>query len=323
VDGTRPRHIPVLIQSVLMYLRPQGGATYIDATFGAGGYSRAVLEAADCRVIAIDRDPTAIGGGQDLKNAYPERLILLQGPFGDMERLLAEAGTSAVDGVMLDLGVSSMQLDEAERGFSFQEDGPLDMRMSSEGPSAADLVATLSESELADILHDLGEERRARAIARAIVKARGEGPVTRTSQLVDIVTRVLGRPRPGEDKHPATRTFQALRLAVNDELGELARGLTAAERLLKPGGRLVIVTFHSLEDRIAKRFLAERSGRAGRGSRHVPDAAPPREPSFRLVNLKPISPGEEELKANPRSRSAKLRAAERTAAPAWPAGANR
>jgi 16S rRNA (cytosine1402-N4)-methyltransferase len=320
-ETARPRHIPVLLRPLLHYLRPRSGATYIDATFGAGGYTRAMLERAPgCRVIAIDRDPAAIAGGADLAKAYPDRLVLVAGRFGDMEGLAAEAGAGRVQGVVFDLGVSSMQLDEPERGFSFQSDGPLDMRMSKVGPTAAELLATLEEAELADIFYRLGEERRSRAIARAIVSRRRTEPIVRTRQLAELVTGVLGGRRAGDGKHPATRTFQALRLAVNDELGELERGLAAAERLLEEGGRLIVVTFHSLEDRIVKRFLGERSGRAGRASRHLPDAPPPAAPTFRILNQKPVSPDTEEIAANPRSRSAKLRAAERTSAPPWPAG---
>jgi 16S rRNA (cytosine1402-N4)-methyltransferase len=311
------RHIPVLLSAMLAQLKPRDGGHYIDGTFGAGGYTRAILEAARCRVVAIDRDPQAIAGGMALKRQFADRLMLAEGRFGDMEQIVKGLAVSAADGIVLDIGVSSMQLDEAERGFSFQTDGPLDMRMAGRGPSAADLVNVLDERELADLLFHLGEERRSRAIARAIAAVRSQQPITRTRLLADVVARVFGG-RKVDGKHPATRTFQALRIAVNDELGELARGLAAAERLLKPGGRLVVVTFHSLEDRIVKRFVAERTGSGRGGSRHLPAAAEVRSPSFQFVNQKPLSPSKEEIAANPRARSAKLRAGERTAAPAWP-----
>jgi len=307
----------VLLKSALEHLQPRDGGTYIDATFGAGGYARAILDAADCRVLAIDRDPSAIAGGADLVSAYAGRLMLHQARFSELEEIARQVGLTQVDGVVFDLGVSSMQLDEPERGFSFQADGPLDMRMSREGPTAADLLNTLDEAELADILFHYGEERKARAIARAIVRARSQEPLTRTLQLARIVSQVLGGRRT-EGRHPATRTFQALRIAVNDELGELAAGLACAERLLKPGGRLVVVTFHSLEDRIVKRFFAERAGKTAQVSRHLPRPAQTRAASFRIVNQRPVTPSEEEVAANPRARSAKLRAAERTEAPHWP-----
>ena len=311
------RHIPVLVSAMLAHLRPRDGGHYIDGTFGAGGYTRALLEAARCCVVAIDRDPHAIAGGAALQQQFPDRLTLVQGRFGDMEQTAKREVLSGVDGVVLDIGVSSMQLDDVERGFSFQTDGPLDMRMGGRGPSAADLVNTLEETELADLLFHLGEERRSRAIARAIVASRRHQPITRTRLLADVVARVFGAHKV-DGKHPATRTFQALRIAVNDELGELARGLAGAERLLKPAGRLVVVTFHSLEDRIVKRFLAERAGSRKGGSRHLPEETDVRPPSFLILNQKPINPSEEEIAANPRARSAKLRAGERTSAPAWP-----
>lgn len=313
----RSRHTPVLLLSVLEQLRPRDGAAYIDATFGAGGYTHAILDAANCRVLAIDRDPAAVAGGAGLAAAFPGRLDIRQGPFSELATIATDAGLPEVDGIVFDLGVSSMQIDEPERGFSFQSDGPLDMRMSREGPTAADLVNTLDEAELADILFHFGEERRSRAIARAIVRARSQEPLTRTLQLARVVSQVLGG-RKIEGRHPATRTFQALRIAVNDELGEVAAGLAAAERLLKPGGRLVVVTFHSLEDRIVKRFLAERAGKTAIGSRHLPHVAQQRAPSFQIVNQRPVTPDEEEIADNPRARSAKLRAGERTDAPSWP-----
>ena len=313
------RHIPVMLPDVLDALQPKPRETYIDGTFGAGGYTRAILETADCRVVAFDRDPTAIAAGAALVEAFAPRLTLLHRPFGEMAEAIQEIGVEAVDGVVLDIGVSSMQIDQAERGFSFQSDGPLDMRMSCEGPSAADVVNSFEEEQIADIIYEYGEERRSRAIARAIVKARAIAPLTRTKELADLVLRVFhGRKEDG--RHPATRTFQGLRIFVNDELGELERALGAAEKILRPGGRLVLVTFHSLEDRIVKRFLAERSGKMDQGSRYLPQkniqVSPP---SFRLVNSRPLTPQKGELDVNPRARSARLRAAIRTDAPAWSA----
>lgn len=325
----RPRepgsaHIPVLLSEMIEALAPQDGETFIDGTFGAGGYSRAILEAAACRVLAIDRDPSAIPRAEALSRDFPGRFALIPGRFGELDELVRSSTfippdlVGKVDGVVLDIGVSSMQLDEAGRGFSFMSDGPLDMRMSAEGPTAADVVNTEEEDELADILYQLGEEHRSRAIARAICKVRAEKPFSRTRELADVVSRVLGG-RKVDGRHPATRTFQALRIHVNDELGELARGLAAAERILKPGGRLVVVTFHSLEDRVVKRFLAERSGKQAHGSRHRPEISIKTEPpSFRIVNRTPLTPSKGEQEANPRSRSARLRAAVRTGAAPWP-----
>jgi 16S rRNA (cytosine1402-N4)-methyltransferase len=308
-----------MLPDVLDALQPKPRETYIDGTFGAGGYTRAILETADCRVVAFDRDPTAIAAGAALVEAFAPRLTLLHRPFGEMAEAIQEIGVEAVDGIVLDIGVSSMQIDQAERGFSFQSDGPLDMRMSCEGPSAADVVNGFEEEQIADIIYEYGEERRSRAIARAIVKARAIAPLTRTKDLADLVLRVFhGRKEDG--RHPATRTFQGLRIFVNDELGELERALGAAEKILRPGGRLVLVTFHSLEDRIVKRFLAERSGKMDQGSRYLPQkniqVSPP---SFRLVNSRPLTPQKGELDVNPRARSARLRAAIRTDAPAWSA----
>jgi 16S rRNA (cytosine1402-N4)-methyltransferase len=312
----------VLLPEVLAALAPQAGERFVDGTFGAGGYSAALLEAApDVRVLGIDRDPNAIAAGQSFVEASGGRLTLVEGRFGELDRLAEAVGFAPADGVVLDIGVSSMQLDRPERGFSFQADGPLDMRMSGVGTTAAEVVNETAEADLADILFQLGEERRSRAVARAIVARRRERPFARTSELVETVERVLGRGKPG-GRHPATRTFQALRIFVNDELGELGRGLAAAERVLKPGGRLAVVTFHSLEDGIVKRFLKERTGKQEHASRYLPpDARPGRAPSFRFVNHRPASPSEDEIAANPRARSARLRWAVRTEAPAWPVGA--
>lgn len=315
---TAAPHIPVLLAEVVAALAPRDGGVYVDGTFGAGGYARAILDAADCRVWGIDRDPAAVARGRELAGRYPGRLEVLEGRFGEMDGLLAGHGVAAVDGVALDLGVSSPQLDEAERGFSFRFDGPLDMRMGRDGKTAAELVNGAAESELADIVHHLGEERFARRVARAIVAARAEAPIERTGRLAAIVRSAVPKSRDGID--PATRTFQALRMHVNDELGEIARGLAAAERLLAPGGRLAVVSFHSLEDRAVKGFLKERSSPPPAPSRHMPAAAgAARAPSLRLLHRKPVAPGPAELHINPRARSARLRAAERTTAPAFPA----
>ncbi len=308
-------HIPVLLKEVIAALAPRDEALFVDGTFGAGGYSRALLDAAGCRVFAVDRDPAAVARGKELAKGYDGRLVVLAGRFGEMDILLGAQGVTAVDGVALDLGVSSMQIDDPERGFSFQKDGPLDMRMESQGMSAADMVNALPEAELADILWRYGEERHSRRLARAIVADRKQQPFTTTKQLADLVRRVVPRSKDGID--PATRTFQALRIAVNDELGEVNRGLAAAERLLAPGGRLAVVSFHSLEDRVVKEFLKERSGGGARPSRHLPAADGTTAASFRLVTRKPVPPGTDEVAANPRARSARLRIAERTPAPAW------
>ncbi len=313
-------HVPVLRDAVLEALAPKDGERFVDGTFGGGGYTRALLEAAQTHVYAIDRDPDAIARGQALAAACPGRLTLIEGRFSEMESLLAAYGITRVDGIVLDVGVSSQQLADPERGFSFQSDGPLDMRMDKTGTSAADIVNAADEAELADILRRYGEERQARRIARAIVAARRKAPIARTGELADIVARTLGMPRhkSGHRIHPATRTFQALRILVNDELGELERALVAAERLLAPGGRLAVVSFHSLEDGIVKAFLAERAGRTPGPSRHLPEPpSPGREPTFTLPRKGVIKPDEAETAANPRARSARLRVAVRTAAPAW------
>lgn len=309
-------HIPVLVEEVVGALSPRDGALLVDGTFGAGGYTRALLGAASCRVIGIDRDPTAIDAGQLLVAEYAGRLRLIEGRFGDLDTLLAanDVAPGTVDGVTLDLGVSSMQIDSAERGFSFRFDGPLDMRMSASGASAADVVNDTEEGALADLIYRYGEERQSRRVARAIVGARKVARIERTGQLADIVRRALGPAASRAAIDPATRTFQALRIHVNDELGELERGLAAAERVLAPGGRLAVVSFHSLEDRVVKGFLRERAEDGPRPSRHLPETrrADRRRPSWRLVTRRPIEPGEAEIARNPRARSAKLRVGERT-----------
>lgn len=307
-------HVPVLLAEVLTALAPKAGGHYLDGTFGAGGYARAILEAApDATLLALDRDPTAIAGGADLVAAMAGRLTLSQARFGELAEEAERVGMAPLDGVVLDIGVSSMQIDQAERGFSFRFDGPLDMRMSSTGQSAADLVNEAEEGLLANIFYHYGEERRSRAVARAVVEARRKAPLTTTKQLADLVASIVWA-EPG-GPHAATRVFQALRIAVNDELGELVSALHAAEAVLAPGGRLVVVTFHSLEDRIVKQFLTERSGRAPAGSRHAPVVDVAR-PTFSLVSRGPVAASEAEMRINSRARSAKLRAAERNAAPA-------
>jgi 16S rRNA (cytosine1402-N4)-methyltransferase len=310
VAGGLARHVPVLVHPVVAFLAVRDGGVYVDATFGAGGYARAILAAADARVVAIDRDASAVARGADMVKAAGERLVLVQDRFSNLAQVARDHGHALVDGVVCDLGVSSMQIDEAERGFSFLRDGPLDMRMGDSGPSAADLVATASERDLAFIIKVLGEERHARAIARAIVAARAQVPLRTTLGLAAVIERVV-HARPGAI-HPATRTFQALRIFLNEELVELAAALAAAQAVLKPGGRLVAVSFHSLEDRIVKTFLVERGRRSG-ASRHMPEPLHSA-PAFRLLTGRPVTPDEAEIAANPRARSAKLRAAERTQA---------
>ncbi len=320
-------HTPVMLREVVELLEPSDGAIYVDGTFGAGGYTTALLEAADCTVWGIDRDPTAVARGATLSQRFRGRLEVIEGCYGDMDKLLGDHGVTAVQGIALDLGLSSIQLDDPARGFSFRADGPLDMRMSAapagahsgtsrERPGSAPasaIVNSLEEDELARIIRRYGEERRARQVARAIVVARRETPIEKTTQLAAIIRKVVRPSRDGID--PATRTFQALRIYVNDELGELTRGLQAAERLLAPGGRLAVVSFHSLEDRAVKNFLRQRCGTAARPSRHLPDPAGARvEPSFHLLFKGTRKPSARETADNPRARSARLRGAERAAA---------
>lgn len=318
--GHAPPHAPVLLAAVLDALAAKDGATYVDGTFGAGGYARALLDAAACTVIGIDRDRAALSIGGEMTGRYPGRLQVVPGCFGDMVEILEGLGIDRVDGVALDLGVSSMQLDDAGRGFSFRKDGPLDMRMGSAGAGAADIVNTYPEKDLADLIYRYGEERASRAIARAIVNARADAPITRTGELADIVR---GQVKSGGKKgarriDPATRTFQALRIHVNDELGELDRGLAAAETLLVPGGRLAVVSFHSLEDRIVKDFIRLHSGRRSHPSRYRPLAEGACRPSsFEPIGRGVIKPSAAEAAANPRARSARMRAAVRTDAAAW------
>lgn len=312
--GGSERHIPVLLKEVMEWLAPEPGDVIIDGTFGAGGYSTALLDR-DASVIGIDRDPDAIAAGQKLVEASAGRLVLVPGQFADLEDHARGAGFEGVDGVVLDLGVSSMQLDEAARGFSFLRDGPLDMRMEQVGPSAADVVNTLPVRDLIRIIGLLGEEKRATTVAHAIDTARKEKPFTRTLELASLIEKVLGRSPKKAQIHPATRTFQALRIYVNGELHQAARALAGAERILKPGGRLVVVSFHSLEDRIVKRFLQDRTKTRGGGSRHMPEEdVPPA--TFEALTRKAVEAGSEETGGNPRARSAKLRAGRRTGAPA-------
>ncbi len=306
-----------MLPEVLALLAPSGPGLAVDGTFGAGGYSRGLLDTdPDIRVIAIDRDAQAIAAGADLVASSDGRLRLFQDYFAALATITENAGETFADWIVLDIGVSSMQLDMAGRGFSFRQDGPLDMRMGGDGPSAADIVNTADEARLADIFYHYGEERRSRAVARAVIEARRRAPIETTSQLAEIVASVV-RADPGSGIHPATRSFQGLRIAVNDELGELVAALHAAERVLRPGGRLAVVTFHSLEDRIVKQFFAARSGRTAQSSRHLPaDLAPSAAKSFTTLTKGPVLPSEAECAVNPRARSAKLRAGERTEAPA-------
>lgn len=299
-------HVPVLLAEVLEALAPKPHGRYLDGTFGAGGYSRALLDAADdVSVLAIDRDPQALEAGQSVVAAYAGRLTLVDGCFGDLAAIAHARMAAPLDGIVLDIGVSSMQIDTPERGFSFRFDGPLDMRMAQKGESAADLVNTLPESELADLIYRYGEERKSRLVAKAIVAARREAPIETTKRLADLIASVVYH-RP-DDIHPATRTFQALRIAVNDELGELERALEAADDVLADGGRLVVVTFHSLEDRIVKQFMADKTGRTASPSRHAP-ALERQLPRYQAITRKPVTASEREIQRNPRARSAKLRA---------------
>ncbi len=299
-------HIPVMLSEVMTQLAPTAADICLDGTFGGGGYAAAIL-ATGCTLYAIDRDPDAIARGAALAQAHPGRLHLIEGGFADLFPHLTARGVTRLDGVVLDLGMSSFQIDDATRGFSFRSDGPLDMRMARSGPTAADLVAGLSEAELADTLYQLGEERLSRRIARAIVIARAQAPITTTQQLAEVIRAVVPKDRSGID--PATRSFQALRIRVNDELGQIERALQGAMALLAPGGRLVVVAFHSLEDRIVKRVMTEATGRTPLPSRHDPRGLLRREAAaFRLLTPRALRPGEAELDANPRARSARLRA---------------
>ncbi|MDF2116740.1 16S rRNA (cytosine(1402)-N(4))-methyltransferase RsmH [Roseiarcaceae bacterium H3SJ34-1] len=317
-DGGLARHVPVLLEAVLNALKPEAGGLFLDATFGAGGYSRAILKSPDVRLLALDRDPSAIRDGQALVTEMAGRLTLEQARFGEMVAVADRLGLGRqFDGVVLDIGVSSMQIDEAERGFSFRLDGPLDMRMGQSGRSAADIVNTASAEELADILYYFGEERQSRRIAKAIVEQRAVAPLTTTRALADLVQKAA--PAKPTQIHPATRTFQALRIAVNDELGELVRALVGAEALLKPGGRLVVVSFHSLEDRIVKQYFAERSNRGRAKSRLLPGEIAPPPAAYDLPSGQPVIADDAETARNPRARSAKLRVGVRTQAPASPA----
>ena len=302
-------HIPVMLNEVLEYLAPKAGEVYVDGTFGAGGYTKGILSSCDCRVVAVDRDPSVTQTAEKIKSEFPERFQFIQGNFGDINNLLKNnLPEHQVDGIVLDIGVSSMQIDQAERGFSFMKNGPLDMRMSQQGRSAADFVNHASEQDLADVIYKYGGERRSRAVARAIVAARLEGDIETTSQLAEVVRSVVRRAKDNID--PATRTFQAIRIWINDELGELERALDGAVDALKEGGRLVVVTFHSLEDLIVKRFLKEKSGYVASVSRHMPLASEEEKAAtFKILTKKAIKASEEETRINIRSRSAKLRAA--------------
>ena len=302
-------HQPVMLEEVVKAISPRDGAIYVDGTFGGGSYSRALLENAYCRVIGIDRDPSVEEVTKSWRFKYRDRLLLLQGCFGDMVGLLERKGVREVDGIALDLGVSSLQLDQPERGFSFSKDGPLDMRMSKNGTSAAQVINEHKEDDLADIIFNFGEEKRARSIARAITQARTKKPITRTVQLAQIVRRCFPNIKSRENKDQATRTFQALRIYINDELGELERGLCAAEKLLKNGGNIAVVSFHSLEDRLVKKFFINRSQNSSRPSRHLPCQTDTEDPTFIISSRRPIRPSDTEIRANPRARSARLRTA--------------
>lgn len=313
MTAERARHVPVLLEEAIAALEPRAGGAYLDATFGAGGYTRRLLACENTRVLALDRDPAAVRAGWPLVEASGGRLTLVEARFSALAEIAERFGFAPLDGIVADIGVSSMQFDEAARGFSFRGEGPLDMRMEGRGPSAADIVAEAEEATLADILYHYGEERASRRIARAIIAAREARPIATTRDLAHIIERAAPG-KPG-DIHPATKSFQALRIAVNDELGELVALLAGAERALAPGGRLAVVSFHSLEDRIVKQFLAERSGRGETRSRRLPGEPTPPEPTFRCEGRQPVAPGEAEIAANPRARSAKLRFSTRLAAP--------
>ena len=314
-NGHQIPHIPVLKDEVILALSPKDNEVFIDGTFGAGGYTRAVLEIADCKVYAIDRDPWAIKIGQAMEREFPGRLKVLEGQYSNMVDLMAAENISSVDGITLDIGVSSMQIDDGERGFSFQKDGPLDMRMGAEGETAADVVNTYAEEDLANLFYQLGDEKKSRLIAKAICEKREEDPFARTLQLANLISEIIWVKRKKGKKyiHPATRVFQALRIHVNDELGELKEGLNASEALLKEGGRLAVVSFHSLEDRIVKSFLIEKSGNLPNTSRHLPSLATEVKLSpFKLLKKGAIKPEKEEEAINPRSRSSRLRVGVRT-----------
>ncbi len=304
-------HNPVMLNEMLSYLNPKDGGVYVDATFGAGGYSKAILEKANCKIYAIDRDPNVKKIVADLAEKFPGRIEFVFGCFGNIRQLLKDKEVDKIDGLVLDIGVSSMQLDNAERGFSFKQDGPLDMRMSSVGMTAEDVVNSMKEAELADVIYEFGGEKKSRQVAKAIVTARGKNRITTTKQLADIVRSVVSAG--GQKIDPATRTFQALRIYINDELGELLRALEASENLINLGGRVVVVTFHSLEDGIVKKFFRDKSGVSESFSRHfiVANENKPKAQIFSLVNKKVILPSEKEINENVRARSAKMRVAER------------
>ena len=309
-------HQPVMLNEVVEALKPEDNATFIDATFGRGGYTRAILDAAACQVLALDRDPDAIAAAASMVTAYQGHLNVVETAFSQLAEAAIAKKTGLVDGIVFDLGLSSPQIDDAERGFSFRHDGPLDMRMEKSGEDAAEFINNSSEADIARVLWEYGEERASRRIARAIVKAREDAPITRTKTLAAIIQSVMPRPKPGQID-PATRSFQAIRIHVNGELDEIRHALIAAEHQLKPGGRLVVVSFHSLEDRIVKNFMITRAGQGPRPSRHLPDQPMPL-PGFTLPKRKPQSPSEGEIAANPRARSARLRLAIRTDAAALP-----